>query len=132
MCKGARRGSALHVRPGFSLVEVVMIVTIIGIVSAIAVPRMSSAASQASTNALMATLEGVRTAIDLYYAEHGRYPGYDPSNGAADGAKFVEQLIKYTDDDGQTSDTFSGLFKYGPYLRAPFPKTPRINWTPFT
>jgi len=101
-----------------------MVVTIIGMIAAIAVPRISNASSSASTHALEATLTNVRKAIDCYYAEHDRYPGYDPSSGSPDNGLFVEQLTMYTDANGKTQATPGHPFIYGPYLRAPFPANP--------
>jgi len=108
----------------FSLVELVMVVTIIGIIAAIAVPRVSSGATSASANALEATLTNVRKAVDIYYAEHGSYPGYNPANGSPDGTWFVDQLLKYSDDTGNTNAARTAVYRFGPYIRAPFPKNP--------
>jgi len=118
----ARRDRALLLRPrAFTLVELVMVVVIIGIVAAIAVPRMSSASTHASANALQATLMNVRTAIECFYAEHNRYPGYDPANGSANGVHFVNQLTMYSDAQGQTNAARAAPYLFGPYLRKPFP-----------
>jgi len=108
----------------FSLVELVMVVTIIGIIAAIAVPRVSSGATSASANALEATLTNVRKAVDIYYAEHGNYPGYNPSDGSPDGTWFHNQLLMYTDDKGNTNAARTAVYRFGPYLRAPFPRNP--------
>ena len=114
-------------RRAFSLVELVTVVTILGILAAIAVPRMTSAATSAAGNALQATLVNVRKAIDVYYAEHGRYPGYDHATGNPDNGAFVDQLLMYTDANGKTNATYGYPFIYGPYLRTPFPKSPVNN-----
>ena len=117
-----RRDRMLFLRQrAFTLVELVMVVVIIGIVSAIAVPRMSSTATHASANAMQATLMNVRTAIECFYAEHNRYPGYDPANGSANGDHFVKQLTMYSDASGNSNATHSATYKFGPYLRKPFP-----------
>jgi prepilin-type N-terminal cleavage/methylation domain-containing protein len=118
-----RRHGPLRIR-AFSLVELVMVVTIIGMIAAIAVPRVSQAANAASVSALSATLTNVRKAIDTYYAEHGKYPGYDPVNGTPDGAMFVEQLTRYTNEAGRPNAAYGAPYVYGPYLRAPFPANP--------
>ncbi len=112
---------------GFSLVELVIVVVIIGIISAIAVPRVSSAGASASANALDATLTNVRSAIDIYYAEHGSYPGYVPGAGTPDGNWFKKQLTQYSDTVGNTSPTKTTTFLFGPYLRAPFPTNKANN-----
>ncbi|MFH1108347.1 MAG: prepilin-type N-terminal cleavage/methylation domain-containing protein [Planctomycetota bacterium] len=124
----ARRQRLLRSRHrAFTLVELVIVVTIIGIVAAIAVPRMSSTSTHATANAVQATLMSVRTAIDCFYAEHNKYPGYDPANDAPDGVNFVKQLTLYSDAAGQTNGTRSTVYKYGPYLRSPFPVNPANN-----
>lgn len=133
LCGGSnmkRNHLILRTRPprlgarAFSLVELVIVVVIIGIVAAIAVPRISSGATSASANALEATITNVRKAIDIYYAEHGSYPGYNPSDGSPDGTRFQNQLLMYSDDKGNTNVGRTAAYRFGPYLRAPFPKNP--------
>jgi len=102
----------------------VLVVTIIGIIAAIAVPRVSSGAAAASANALEATITNVRKAVDIYYAEHGKYPGYNPGNSLPDGTWFQNQLLMYSDAKGNTNAARTAVYKYGPYIRAPFPTNP--------
>ncbi len=111
-------------RSAFSLVELVMVIAIIAVLGAIAVPRLTKASQRAQANALQATLTNVRKAIDRYYAEHSRYPGYDPNAGSPDGVQFVDQLTLYTNAKGETSSTRDSDFKFGPYLSKPFPTSP--------
>ncbi len=59
---------------GFSLVELVVVIVIIGIIAAIAVPRMSNAVAGARESVLKADLRALRTAIDLYAIEHDGSP----------------------------------------------------------
>lgn len=108
----------------FSLVELVMVVAIIAIIAAIAMPRITQAGRRAQANALLATLENVRAAIDHYYAEHNRYPGYNPSTSAPSGAWFINQLTRFSDEQGNVADLTTSQYKYGPYLRKPFPTNP--------
>ena len=92
--------------------------------AAIAVPRVSSGATSASVNALEATLTNVRKAIDVFYAEHGSFPGYNPGNGSPDGTWFTDQLLMYSDDKGNTNQARTAVYQFGPYIRAPFPRNP--------
>jgi len=110
--------------PAFSLVEVTMVVVILGIIAAIAAPRVSKAGKNAQRDAVESTLTTVRRAMDLYFAEHGRFPGYNPANGTPSNAAFPRQLMEYTDIDGFPNAVYSPPFVYGPYVRAPFPKNP--------
>lgn len=99
-------------RHGFSLVELVIVVVIIGVIAAIAVPRLSRGAEGADEAALKASLKNLRTAIDLYAAEHGgEYPAQDEQVST-----LVDQLLGTTNAQGVGGST-PGEHIYGPYLR---------------
>ena len=94
----------------FSLVELVIVIVIIGIIAAIAVPRISRGAKGATDSALKGDLTALRSAIDLYAAEHsGSFPTV---------AKFTEQLTTYTNAAGADNATKTSAYIYGPYLKA--------------
>ncbi len=98
---------------GFSLIELVIVIVIIGIISAIAIPRMTRGANNAGSTALKGNLAVLRSAIELYRAEHeGRFPTE---------AGIASQLTQYTKMDGTGAaaapDTATGVI-YGPYMRA--------------
>jgi len=106
---------------GFSLVELVIVIVIIGVIAAIAIPRVSRGARGAGESALRSNLAILRSAIELYASEHD---GKFPASGSTDAAAFADQLLKYTDIAGNTSDTKVGDYKYGPYLRKQIPAAP--------
>ncbi len=98
----------------FSLLELVIVVVIIGIIAAIAIPKMSRGAKGAGESALKVNLSVLRTASDLYAAEHGgTYP-------AGTVAQVTAQLTTYSDVNGATNATKDVASKkiYGPYLKA--------------
>ena len=65
-------------RAGFSLIELVVVVMILGILAAIAAPRLLEASHQATDNGVRQSLSVVRNAIDQYSTEHaGVLPGAD-------------------------------------------------------
>jgi general secretion pathway protein G len=74
-------------RSAFSLVELVVVVLIVGILAAVAAPRMFNTASEARTNATRAQLTVIRDAIELYRARNGSFPTY--STLAADLKPFL-------------------------------------------
>ncbi len=93
---------------GFSLVELVIVVVIIGVLAAIAIPRFSRAADGAADAALKQNLRTMREALEMYKAEH---KGAVPKDATA-----AEQLTQYTDLAGNVSATASDVHPFGPYL----------------
>ena len=59
---------------GFTLIELLIIMTIIGILFAIAVPNYKHSLIKARESVLMEDLFQMRSAIDAYFADNGRYP----------------------------------------------------------
>ena len=62
-------------RPGFSLIEMVIVVLILGIVAAVTAPRMFGQAQDAKENATKSQLAVLRNIVQLYYNEVGSMPG---------------------------------------------------------
>lgn len=83
-------------RRGFTLVEMVVVVLIMGIVAAVAMPRMTASTQTAKTNSAKQSLATIRNAIELYKAD----TGFNPPDAA----------------------TFVTVLK--PYLKGPFPAAP--------
>jgi prepilin-type N-terminal cleavage/methylation domain-containing protein len=99
-------------RRAFSLLELVIVVVILGILAAIAVPRMSRSATAAADNAVSANLAILRNAVDLFSTEHGgTYPSL---------ANLPNALTQYSDVVGTAfaaaPNSGSGII-YGPYVR---------------
>lgn len=68
-------------RAGFTLVELVVVILILGILAGVAAPKMFKTSAKATDNALKQTLSVVRDAIELYSAENGgSYPSIASSN----------------------------------------------------
>ncbi|HBN78987.1 MAG TPA: hypothetical protein DD473_24880 [Planctomycetaceae bacterium] len=61
-------------RRGFSLVELVVVVLVMGIIAAVAGPKMFNTASDARLNGTRQSLTVIRDAIELYKAQNGSYP----------------------------------------------------------
>ena len=59
---------------GFTLVELMIVIVIIGILAAIAIPRFIGAQDRARISAAKAQLNSVRQALALYEMDHSAYP----------------------------------------------------------
>ena len=62
-------------RNGFSLIEMVIVILILGIIAAVAAPRMFDTANTAEQNTTRQQLGVLRNAIEMYRAKAGFYPG---------------------------------------------------------
>ncbi len=61
-------------KKGYTLVEVLMVVFIIGLLSSLVVMRYDSERKRTAINVTKANLESIRTAIALFYEVEGNWP----------------------------------------------------------
>lgn len=79
----------------FTVVELIVVVLILGILAAVAAPKLLATSGKATDNGLRQTLHIVRDAIDMYTTTHqGGLPG---ANG--DAAKFKSDLEPFLRGD---------------------------------
>ena len=121
-----------RLQDGFTLVELLIVVVILGVLAAIAIPQFSASTDDSKAAALDATLSNLRTAIELYYQQHGSYPSAVAAGGSFGAidteAAFVSQLVKFTSAAGAVSNTKDATYKYGPYLKkSTIPADPSKN-----
>ncbi|MAD19841.1 MAG: hypothetical protein CMJ52_06415 [Planctomycetaceae bacterium] len=86
-----RRPSSARTASGFTLIEILIVVVILGILAAIVIPQFASAQSSARATAMRSQLGTVRSQIAAWQVQnHGRVPG--GASGTAEEA--MEQLIE--------------------------------------
>jgi general secretion pathway protein G len=72
---------------GFTLIEILLVVVIIGILAAVAVPKLTGRKNQADRAAAQASIESISTALKLYELDNGDFPGTLQGLVANPGAK---------------------------------------------
>jgi general secretion pathway protein G len=107
---------------GFTLVEILIVVIILGILAAIVIPQFTEASSDARKSALQSDLQTLRSQVELFKVQHADLlPGATAAAPTTfDATVFKNQLMSKTDIDG-TVDATAGV--YGPYVQT-FPKNP--------
>ena len=101
-------------KKGFTLVEILIVVIILGILAAIVIPQFTSASAEARISNLATNLQSVRSQILLYKTQHNEiYPG-----STSDATLFGNQMTQYSDVTGAVSATPDANHPFGPYLQA--------------
>jgi general secretion pathway protein G len=99
----------MKAKSGFTLVEILIVVVILGILAAIVIPQFTEASTEAKLSSLCTDLQTLRSQIELYKIQHNDIP--------PDDAAFVAQMTTYSDIDGATAAAKTAVFCYGPYIQ---------------
>ena len=61
-------------KKGFTLIELMIVIAIIGILAAIAIPQFASYRKKAYNSAALSDLKTAKTSLEAYYADTQEYP----------------------------------------------------------
>ena len=111
-------------RKGFTLIEILIVVIILGILAAIVIPQFTNASKEAKQSSLVTMVQSLRSQIALFKLQHNdMLPGAAPlkdTGGSFTEATFWDQLTLFSKLDGTTAaakNTATG-FVYGPYMQS--------------
>ena len=94
---------------GFTLVEILVIVVLLGILAAIIVPQFTGASNETRTSALLTNLRRVRTQIEFYKFQHNEQL---PAVTGETSNDFIRRMTSKTDAAGNVGNDF------GPYMQS--------------
>ncbi|MDX8412150.1 MAG: type II secretion system major pseudopilin GspG [Mariprofundaceae bacterium] len=89
----------MHRQRGFSLLEIMVVLVIIGTLVAIVAPRFIERADEAKVQASRAQIENISQALKLYRLHNSRYPGSSEGLGALvqtdkSGKRYIDRVPK--------------------------------------
>lgn len=108
------------VQQGFTLIELMIVVAIIGILAAVALPAYQDYTARSQMSEALSLASGARTAVTEFYTNEGQFPTNNTSAGLAQAAeikgKYVASVAVSTNTDGgiitakmQTSGVSQGI-----------------------
>ncbi|HEZ4480664.1 TPA: pilin [Neisseria meningitidis] len=81
---------------GFTLIELMIVIAIVGILAAVALPAYQDYTARAQVSEAILLAEGQKSAVTEYYLNHGEWPGNNSSAGVASSStikgKYVEKV----------------------------------------
>ena len=96
-----------HLQQGFTLIELMIVVAIIGILAAVALPAYQDYTVRAKMSEVILAMSACRTSVTELYQTGGTPPGADNWGCEGVSSKYVKSLN--TDGDGVITGTITGI-----------------------
>ncbi|HGO8572296.1 TPA: pilin [Neisseria meningitidis] len=81
---------------GFTLIELMIVIAIVGILAAVALPAYQDYTARAQVSEAILLAEGQKSAVTEYYLNHGKWPSDNSAAGVASSStikgKYVEKV----------------------------------------
>ncbi|HGH6544628.1 TPA: pilin [Neisseria meningitidis] len=79
---------------GFTLIELMIVIAIVGILAAVALPAYQDYTARAQVSEAILLAEGQKSAVTEYYLNHGIWPGDNNSAGVATSTDIKGKYVK--------------------------------------
>ncbi|HEZ7282263.1 TPA: pilin [Neisseria meningitidis] len=79
---------------GFTLIELMIVIAIVGILAAVALPAYQDYTARAQVSEAILLAEGQKSAVTEYYLNHGKWPGNNTSAGVATSSEIKGKYVK--------------------------------------
>ncbi|EMS4294549.1 pilin [Neisseria gonorrhoeae] len=79
---------------GFTLIELMIVIAIVGILAAVALPAYQDYTARAQVSEAILLAEGQKSAVTEYYLNHGIWPANNDSAGVASASKIIGKYVQ--------------------------------------
>ncbi|HGP4591000.1 TPA: pilin [Neisseria meningitidis] len=79
---------------GFTLIELMIVIAIVGILAAVALPAYQDYTARAQVSEAILLAEGQKSAVTEYYLNHGIWPANNSSAGVASSSEIKGKYVK--------------------------------------
>ncbi|MEY6460436.1 pilin, partial [Neisseria gonorrhoeae] len=79
---------------GFTLIELMIVIAIVGILAAVALPAYQDYTARAQVSEAILLAEGQKSAVTEYYPNHGKWPEDNTSAGVASASEIKGKYVK--------------------------------------
>ncbi|HEZ0069149.1 TPA: pilin [Neisseria meningitidis] len=79
---------------GFTLIELMIVIAIVGILAAVALPAYQDYTARAQVSEAILLAEGQKSAVTEYYLNHGEWPANNSSAGVASSSEIKGKYVQ--------------------------------------